>query len=516
MRKSIQMHRGFTLIELMISIALVLILLLGINTVFSVSSDAIGAGQQLSTMQRDIQAAQATLQEDFRNAVKDAPLFIIASYLPTSDDGGGPAFINASVKRADLDQKAATVDINGDGVEGDGTTPYEIDPGTMFRGYHRADRIIFPVRGLYRRMTGDGGNFISPTSSNEALISIGHLELPDNVTPTNTGPGGAYASDWVLGRFCLLLKDPATISGEDYYRRQVPNGASAGLVSVGYGTAAGDGSQIQTARYDLAGITLDQLRSDIATWEQAQGNSNWWRAMVFQGNITTGNDFRFACNPYVSRPMKSADMAAAAPYFVKGVSQFMVEFAGDYLIQDNNRFIKDASGNDTTTLNSNYGNAISAGNDGKVDYIVDRDAGGVERVRWYGYPRDANGDGIVKGSYYPLRASPAKLKPEDLPDVLPVWEIYNALRLNGQNPVMPANGPSEVKLTGDGTGSGRAVYEDVTNPSFSMVRPGQYCGRYTAVWKNAAPAMVRILMRLDDPSGRVPNGQWAEMTFDLR
>ena len=95
--------RAFTLTEVMLSVALVLILLLGVNSVFRMTSDTVGAGQAISTINRDHRAVQATLYRDVKNAVTtEAPCFIIVSQripalrrrhhptLSRTDDDDGP------------------------------------------------------------------------------------------------------------------------------------------------------------------------------------------------------------------------------------------------------------------------------------------------------------------------------------------------------------------------------------------------------------------------------------------
>src|SRR5712671_5842877 len=49
---------GFTLVELMVSIALVLLLVLGINAVFTLSARTVGIGQQVSEIQRQFRNAE--------------------------------------------------------------------------------------------------------------------------------------------------------------------------------------------------------------------------------------------------------------------------------------------------------------------------------------------------------------------------------------------------------------------------------------------------------------------------
>jgi prepilin-type N-terminal cleavage/methylation domain-containing protein len=116
-------RRGFTLVELMIAIALIVVLLLGINQVFKMSSDTIGVGQTYSGIIRDHRATQAVMQQDARQWVVDAPMF----YIRNQRLGNG----------------------------------------------NRSDQLAFPARGLYRRQTPG-----LAVSSLEAWIWYGHGQIP--------------------------------------------------------------------------------------------------------------------------------------------------------------------------------------------------------------------------------------------------------------------------------------------------------------------------------------------------
>src|SRR5262245_47562880 len=111
---------GFTLVELMISIAMVVILMLGITKVFSLTSQTAGATNQVSAQLRDARAAQDELKLDLSTAVTDdAPFMIIRSV-------ARPAFRNKADRDSDRDYSAAaaaqttrwqqmlTIDLDGD------------------------------------------------------------------------------------------------------------------------------------------------------------------------------------------------------------------------------------------------------------------------------------------------------------------------------------------------------------------------------------------------------------------
>src|SRR5688500_4405907 len=93
---------AFTLVELMISIAIVLVLMLGINFVFSMTARTIGSGMALSLAGRDIRNARKVMQTDFDNSVgvAESPALIIHSEVV-------PAFLNRQDMLADYDYSPA-------------------------------------------------------------------------------------------------------------------------------------------------------------------------------------------------------------------------------------------------------------------------------------------------------------------------------------------------------------------------------------------------------------------------
>ncbi len=132
-------RRAFTLVEVIVSLFLVVMLILGVYEVFNMSSKTVGVGQAVSTIARDARTAQAIMQYDGRNWLKDAPAFVIVNYL---------------------------------------------DPGTGLR----RDFMAFPARGMYRRHTIDNvGVNGRVNESREAWIWYGHCTGADAQAPTSLG-----------------------------------------------------------------------------------------------------------------------------------------------------------------------------------------------------------------------------------------------------------------------------------------------------------------------------------------
>src|SRR5262245_13257688 len=93
-------HRSsfaFTLIELMIAVALMLLLMIGINLIFRMTGQAVSAGQALSENNRAALGGQNTFYRDMTNmAVEDGPCILLRSRVQ-------PAFRNKQDMLGDLD-----------------------------------------------------------------------------------------------------------------------------------------------------------------------------------------------------------------------------------------------------------------------------------------------------------------------------------------------------------------------------------------------------------------------------
>ncbi len=441
---------GFTLVELMISIALVLILILGVNQVFKMSAQTVGAGQTLSDAGRDIRAAQAVMNSDFRSWAGDSPAMVI-----NCDSSA-----NSSSKWGFLTRADELSDPDGNALTGNGGAP-DAWPAIPSARSFRIDQVGFFAHGLFQRQTGnDPSTFVAPMSSSDAWIWYGHANLI-NPAATNSyyTPGNGpnkYGASLVLGRTVMLLRAPDS-SGNIYDNSSTPITqayivgsnvspitASAHVAPILAAAAAGDGMTAESSRYDLGGTTIYDFgqRVTIATPNSALASMC----------------FRAQCLPQVIKPLSPRGMAQSSPYFVGHVSQFIVEFAGDYARQKGDGTPNNAAG----------------GYD--PDGVLDFDWNGTSRqIHWYGLPRYSGGA---------LQASPVR-------DFIKV------------------QAPFEVTLP---TATAQADYRGVA--------PGSGGFSYVCAFRkgspNQMPMMVRILMKIDDPGGRIGDGPWTECVFNLQ
>jgi hypothetical protein len=541
----------------MISIVLVLMLILGVNQVFKLTSDAVGAGQSMSTIGRDNRAAQSTIYNDFRVAVSpkainkpngDAPFLIIRSQRE-------PAFRNQQDALADLDYSLAdptdalevdramrSRDLNADNDE-DWSNIFETPSVAIYDSRnHRVDRIGFFIRDLVTRQTGgdaadpEAGPFIAPMSSTEAYVWYGHLRQPDFGVPVTSkqryehrnpgidalaayvtsgpdprtiqdNPTNFYATQWILGRAITLL-----VSGEDtngdgvidlvedrsgiaqtFIQRRDPveqtDGPDdvltpLGSISQSSESVAANRYLVNWSRYDVAGTTFNDysnvLKYYIADWPNPAGEQAWWEDI---------GGYRFQGNPYPPKPFDAPGLARTSPVFLRACSQFIVEYAGNFVAQD-------VDGNVTMDYRD------PAFVDTEIDYVVDASgATPVKQTRWYGLPRNVNtsDDDPVNGPV--IRGFDTGVTAEDMLDVVPLSDLLDSAGL-----VAPA--PFE-----------RSVPDPKANYA-SLGDPMQPNIPYTVAWgpdttADPMPTMLRITLAIDDPNGRLAEAQTFEYVIQL-
>jgi hypothetical protein len=486
---------GFTLVEVIISIAIALLLIVGISQVFSIAQRTIAAGTTVLDDVMTNRSVQGVLAKDFREMVDgaDAPAIVIHSG-------------SCSTWRSRVDM---TEDRDGDNATlndptGSGSLP-RLSFTQVNQRIHRFDKMCFFVRGLYTRQTSDAPNLVSPTTSNEAFIWLGHLMLPTNDTvkkydPSQPdagdwfGPGvigknpsihndnNLFASDWILGREVILLKpEPAETAfpGPPTSDKNDP---------LSFLTSQVGGISLVASRYDLAATSIDYYRRYLLTTPNHDGYP-WWEHI--SGSQIDGpilSDGRYFANPFLRRPSgaanaamwMSASAAQTTPVFVRNCTQCIIDFAGDFATQD------------PTT-----GKITSAQPDGQVDYTVDP-LTGKRKIRWYGFPRDASNEGKIgvdTGTHQQFGVCP-------LSDTLRLAPDYARVTANlppiERNPLpysanyaaaMPAvaSGASEVYLCAWGA-------DNVVLPR---------------------PRMLRITLAVDDPTGHLSNEQLYEYVFNL-
>ncbi len=532
---------AFTLVELMIAIALVLILMLGVSRVFRITGETISANQAVSENTRYARSIQSTFTSDIAHVAPDGACMVLMSERKTAfrnvlDEASDSKWTKATTKTEPMMRQ---VDLDGNGVEGDG--PNDVIPlGSVNYRSHRTDTFSFFTRGLFPRQTGgvypSGATpFVADMTSGEAWVWYGQLKLPDDSTPPNymnlgrgTGddtprltralnPNNFYATQWQLGREAMLLRDktsgPITDKAgnlQTYIDSQnIPPAPSTSgvLTPLEYTSATQTGAAksytIAESRFDLAASTISDFRFRLTTFLQRTPTpltDNWWDGLFGSPGR------RYQTNPAVLKPITPAILSQQQAKLLSGCTQFIVEYAGDFLAQDN-----DAASSTYGYILNVYTNGTN-GTDGQIDYIVTGTGTNKRKqIRWYGLPRDTDNNGAI--------AIPAATgNPNLVTDTVPLRDVWRFSTTPGISPYA-SNAPFEkftwtlpTRTTSSLTdyASGPGDYEALTGG----IGPDDF---YTCAWgpNDPRPKMIRITFTLDDPQGRTPDGQTFEYVFEL-
>ena len=538
---------GFTLMELMVSIALVLIIILGVNTVFRITSDTVNGGMALASASRDQRAATAVLSADLHNAaLEQGPCLIVRS------ERIG-AFRNRADEQADRDATAVsgvlTVDLNGNNQEGETNAPGErVSVATLNNRNHRVDRLMFFRTGLFRRQTGSGGTYVDDETSTEAYVWIGHVRQPNNRSVNTAQTGGTnaayynpgapdsdsttagdrndnnrYATQWILGRSVTLLREtplgtfPPT---QNNYFDDVPISTTLNLSPLSPGTMsrAPNPQRFSWSRYDVAQTSISQFRNKVSLYASIHETNPPSDPRMYWWNLLS--DERFVAFPYPDRPMTPYGVARTVPVFLPGCTQFAVEYAGDYLKQNpetgviEGTYLQGPSGVDgvvdfivVPTDHPEYVNAPYVGSY-KTDYRT-------RRVRWYGMPRNVDTSDDRVGVPMVRGQGP---DPDRYLDVVPLRDILATV----SDPAMLGGRDVETdrNFFERNTYRGETGYLPPAANYAATMPPDQ---KFVLAWGPSdlvkgsltKPKMLRFTLAVDDPNGRLTEGQTFEYVVDL-
>jgi hypothetical protein len=365
-------------VELLVSIALVMLIVLGVNMVFKHASDAVGTGTAISEVTRGFRAAYTTLRDDIEGDSSSTGMLPLNTTHPDR-----PPFLIISSEIKD---------------------PHPISDRDGNPGLLRLDGLIFFSQGTFKRQNGNDNEFIaSMPAASKAMISYGHLWLPTNGDPEQSAswyydvvqsasnvtfpgygtaannPNNYYARDWRLGRSVIGIRprdaNNRILDNFGVAQRYLTKGASAyysdtaslAPLSEGSGTTTGgaswstDAPYIQDSRCDLAGLDINWYRDSMVA-VHAAASPTWAFDHFVRG-------MRFKANPFAARPLTTRAAAQAAPILLSGCVNFRVDFAGD---------MDQAGGIDLT-----------------------QDSSGIQ---WYGRPYDYDGNGTVTNDPRDVRA----------------------------------------------------------------------------------------------------------------
>jgi prepilin-type N-terminal cleavage/methylation domain-containing protein len=516
---------AFTLVELMVSIALVLLLMLGVTRVFSTTQAVVSSNQAISNATRDARGTQAVLSRDFNSYAGDSPFVII-------HNEARPAFRNLADLQGDPDGNPLTRDIDGDNQEGTSAGETTL-PAEYNERNHRLDTLSFFARGQFKRQTGGSvvsqgsSPFLANMTTAEAWIWYGHERVANNFgTLTSAQDPGAgsfsltsngnnyFATDWILGRQATLMREASNGTLADNAGQSQIYIGGAGLLqplavnspAIGAGTYL-----IQQSRYDLAATSISGFRQKLLAY-LVTGSANAWQDQLFSGSTVASavNPTRFAIDPKLLKPITPATLSQQAPIFLPGCSSFIVEYAGDYLAQELDP-VSPQYGNVTGVYKPSTA-ATQPSTDGQIDFIPIRPPAGSppntpwsKRIRFYGLPRNAYGS--VVGGQLTIPGYFAGQTAQGLTEVVPLRDVWRTLAVEAAN----TNGAPFERGVNNVSGGvqPKADYLSATGMPLGA--------EYSCAWgpNDPKPKLIRIIFTIDDPLGRTPTGQQFENVFEV-
>ena len=501
---------AFTLVELMISIAMVLMIIIGVYAVFDAATKTTGAGIATEELTRGQRSLERVFTRDFRAAVPADEMPCIQIYSQQVF-----AYRDANDRNASPGGNPQIADLGGTG------SPIMLSPALYNQRNHRIDRVMFFVRDValpFRSQTGNqvtaGASgiqpMVTPERSREAWVWYGHLNLPDKAD--NPGPGlhnppkgmgmatknvgdyfepgeavpenvnNYFANDWCFGRMAILLRHSTP---HDYIYHSTVQMSPLGRGSKVNKTIPGGVSWlIEDSRCDVAKDTIRdfQLRYHLTDYK----------------TISEAFDYRFACKPWLIRGSKATgqdmgmEAALTVPFLQRGVSQFIVEFAGNFVDQDSTGKVTGTKPDDK----------------GEIDFVLPYGHNGPRQIRWYGMPRKVDTrhpDIAGRGT----STTPPKEVLESY-DVVPLREMGAAVA-EGIEQFYYIDPVKKDKI------------KDVP-PTKDYVKDLKPNALYSATWNrhvlqnpvdHGTPAMFRIIMTVTDANNRLPEGQTVEYVYTL-
>ena len=407
-------RRGFTLVELLVCTMLFMLVSFGISHVFGLTRITVATGQKIAEMTRDARAATATMWQDGQRWLSTDPV---------SPKDPPPLFFIRSIKENITDVTGAT-------------------------RAARRDMIGFPLRGSFRRVTGDPGMFINTDASSEAWVWYGHC---------NSLTGGQTN---IIGRVATLLLDPNSIPNTvNFYQRDGNSLSPLRADSVSQTNRAASSYTLNTSRYDLAGTTIAQLKTDVGTYNQAQSipaaENLIFRYQASERMVDMNNLSASAIPP------TSDSYSRTTPVFLRNAPELIIEFAGDFVTQD-----------------PVTGDITDSKPDGIIDFAVVRTSAGAiqspmqRRTQWFGMYRDQLTTDGREWTAEPLSR----------------W-IQDHWSKSGR-----ALTATDLPLFERRTAAANAVGSDSL-----------------WVWVNKSPKQVRMLFKQDDPEVLIRDGPWTEV-----
>ena len=317
----INKQAGFTLMELIVSIAIMSMMMFLINRIFFDTTEAVSRGIATSKIIANTRTIGEQLKEDF-DAFMGPRAYTASPSYPIADSqaAGFLMIVNKKKIAPYLDAR------NKDGI---------VQAGRSVRTdqlcFIRKTTNLTPQTSLTAtRFTG------SATNASYCRIWYGHLIQMSETgnIPTDLGLSGTadeYATNWMLGRQVLFLDDSVTTS--DYYANYDQTLWNINITSNPFYMAESDIlniSLVQSSSPGSGGSATVGIMDVLEAARDSSSRSDYINALRVNKNyIFETQRLAVRTTPNINT-LNRNNIAQMHPYFMNNVSDFIVQFAGDY------------------------------------------------------------------------------------------------------------------------------------------------------------------------------------------
>ncbi len=326
------MRPGFTMVELLVAIGITLILVFFLNSIFGNVASAVQLGIANSQLISAGSTVNAQLLEDSKMMVGPTGdgFMVIVNQNPSQ--GGGRYFRSPIAKKESISVVKS----------GTGRRPVE--------KALRSDQLAFiRLRGTLQSMcpSSEDSYSLSRTKLKASYVRVwyGHARKTNVLGELRGGEDTdlpEIASNWTLGRQALFFEDPTGIGNVPHYQalNNESNPASKQIKSantwqvVGYGGGAKrrwiDGTS------DILGLDYPDAIASLKAYDNPElkdYQNVGGTTLKYIDFVYTNPNERLLCNPYPAASLgyQSWQIAQMHPYFADNLSDFIVEFAGDFV-----------------------------------------------------------------------------------------------------------------------------------------------------------------------------------------
>ncbi len=158
-------------------------------------------------------------------------------------------------------------------------------------------------------------------------------DLGDDTNPDNPN---FIAQDWVLGRHALFLTDSSGNPGTRPFGAYI-SGTPSNYALNTDNVIDGPGGQMYEGNSDVIDATLDYLVNTGADSLSARPNATSYQGRILTMMFAGSNPLHTSAKPVTDTAgnLSAWDTAPSHTYFMGGVSDFIVEFAGDLVTGEN-------------------------------------------------------------------------------------------------------------------------------------------------------------------------------------